>query len=392
MEEVVIVEAVRTAVGKFGGSLAGFSASDLGAKVISALLERSAVAPEQVEEVIMGNVLTGGAGMNPARQATLKAGLPIQTPAMTVNKVCGSGLKSVHLAVQALRCDDAEVIIAGGQESMSRAPHVLPNSREGVRMGEWKMLDSMIIDGLWDVFNDYHMGCTAENLAERYRITREDQDRFAAESQQKTEVAQKAGHFKAEIVSVEIPQKKGEPVLFDTDEFPRHGTTVETLAGLKPAFSKNGTVTAGNASGINDGAAAVLLMTGSRARALGIEPMARIVAYANAGVDPAVMGTGPIPATRRCLQKAGWTIDDLDLIEANEAFAAQALTVNRELGWDTSKVNVSGGAIALGHPIGASGARILVTLLHGMQRLGARRGLATLCIGGGQGVAIAVER
>ena len=392
MEEVVIVEAVRTAVGKFGGSLAGFSASDLGAKVISALLERSAVAPEQVEEVIMGNVLTGGAGMNPARQATLKAGLPIQTPAMTVNKVCGSGLKSVHLAVQALRCDDAEVIVAGGQESMSRAPHVLPNSREGVRMGEWKMLDSMITDGLWDVFNDYHMGCTAENLAERYRITREDQDRFAAESQQKTEVAQKAGHFKAEIVSVEIPQKKGEPVLFDTDEFPRHGTTVETLAGLKPAFSKNGTVTAGNASGINDGAAAVLLMTGSRARALGIEPMARIVAYANAGVDPAVMGTGPIPATRRCLQKAGWTIDDLDLIEANEAFAAQALTVNRELGWDTSKVNVSGGAIALGHPIGASGARILVTLLHGMQRLGARRGLATLCIGGGQGVAIAVER
>ena len=392
MEEVVIVEAVRTAVGKFGGSLAGFSASDLGAKVISALLERSAVAPEQVEEVIMGNVLTGGAGMNPARQATLKAGLPIQTPAMTVNKVCGSGLKSVHLAVQALRCDDAEVIVAGGQESMSRAPHVLPNSREGVRMGEWKMLDSMITDGLWDVFNDYHMGCTAENLAERYRITREDQDRFAAESQQKTEVAQKAGHFKAEIVSVEIPQKKGEPVLFDTDEFPRHGTTVETLAGLKPAFSKNGTVTAGNASGINDGAAAVLLMTGSRARTLGIEPMARIVAYANAGVDPAVMGTGPIPATRRCLQKAGWTIDDLDLIEANEAFAAQALTVNRELGWDTSKVNVSGGAIALGHPIGASGARILVTLLHGMQRLGARRGLATLCIGGGQGVAIAVER
>lgn len=392
MEEVFIVEAVRTPVGKFGGALAGFSASDLGAKVISAVLERSGVAPDRVEEAIMGNVLTGGAGMNPARQAALKAGLPIQTPAMTVNKVCGSGLKSVHLAVQALCCGDAELIVAGGQESMSRAPHVLPNSREGVRMGEWKMVDSMISDGLWDVFNDYHMGCTAENLAERYSITREDQDQFAAESQQKTESAQKAGHFKAEIVPVKIPQKKGEPIVFDADEFPRHGTTVETLAGLKPAFSQNGTVTAGNASGINDGAAALLLITGSQARALGIEPMARVVAYANAGVDPAVMGTGPIPATRRCLQKAGWTVDDLDLIEANEAFAAQALTVNRELGWDTSKVNVSGGAIALGHPIGASGARILVTLLHGMQRLGSRRGLATLCIGGGQGVAIAVER
>jgi acetyl-CoA C-acetyltransferase len=311
---------------------------------------------------------------------------------MTINKVCGSGLKSVHLATQAIRCGDADIIVAGGQENMSRAPHVLPNSRDGQRMGDWALVDSMIIDGLWDIFNAYHMGCTAENLADRYGLTREEQDAFAAASQQKTEAAQKAGRFKDEIVPVEIPQRKGEPIVFDTDEFPRHGTTAEALGKLRPAFRKDGTVTAGNASGINDGAAAVVVASARKAKELGLTPLARIAGYGNAGVDPAYMGIGPVPATRLCLSKAGWTLDDLDLVEANEAFAAQALSVNKELGWDTAKINVNGGAIALGHPIGASGTRILVTLLHEMQKREVSKGLATLCIGGGQGVAIAIER
>ncbi len=392
MEDVVIVAAARTAVGKFSGTLANLPASALGTRVIGALLERSALRPEQVDEVILGQVLTAAVGMNPARQASLGAGLPIEVPAMTINKVCGSGLKSLHLAAQAIRCGDADVVVAGGQENMSMAPHCLPNSRNGAKMGDWAMVDSMIKDGLWDIFNDYHMGCTAENLCQKYGITREEQDAFAAASQQKTEAAQKAGRFKDEIVPVAIPQRKGEPLVFDADEFPRHGTTVETLAKLRPAFKDDGTVTAGNASGINDGAAGVILTSAAKARELGLEPLARIAAYASAGVDPALMGIGPVPATRRCLDKAGWTIDDLDLIEANEAFAAQAIAVNRELGWDTGRVNVNGGAIALGHPIGASGARILVTLLHEMLKRDSHKGLATLCIGGGQGVAIALER
>lgn len=392
MEEVVIVAAGRTATGKFGGTLANIPASALGAKVIAALLQRSGLKPNQIDEVILGQVLTAGVGMNPARQAAIQAGLPVEVPATTINKVCGSGLKAVHLAAQAIKSGDAEIVVAGGQESMSLAPHVLPKSREGMRMGNWEMVDSMINDGLWDVFNSYHMGCTAENLVKKYEITRQEQDEFAAASQQKTEAAQKSGAFKDEIVPVEIPQKKGPPLAFDTDEFPRHGTTVEALAKLRPAFSTDGTVTAGNASGINDAAAAVIVTSARRAAELGLAPMARVVAYANAGVDPSIMGTGPIPATRRCLKKAGWTVDDLDLIEANEAFASQAIAVNRDLGWDLSKVNVNGGAIALGHPIGASGARILVTLLYSMIHRNARRGLATLCIGGGQGVAIAVER
>jgi acetyl-CoA C-acetyltransferase len=376
MQEVVIVAAGRTAIGKFGGTLANISASALGAKVIAALLQRSGLKPDQIDEVILGQVLTGGAGMNPARQAAIQAGLPVEVPAMTINKVCGSGLKAVHLAAQAIKSGDAEIVIAGGQEGMSLAPHVLPKSREG----------------LWDIFNNYHMGCTAENLVKKYEITRQEQDEFAAASQQKAEAAQKSGAFKDEIVPIELPQKKGPPLVFDTDEFPRHGTTVGALSTLRPAFSKDGTVTAGNASGINDAAAAVVVTSARRAKELGLAPMARIVAYANAGVDPSIMGTGPIPATRRCLEKAGWTVDNLDLIEANEAFASQAISVNRDLGFDLSKVNVNGGAIALGHPIGASGARILVTLLYSMIHRNARRGLATLCIGGGQGVAIAVER
>ena len=392
MEEVVIVAACRTAIGKFGGTLANIPASALGAKVIAALLQRSGLKPDRIDEVILGQVLTAGVGMNPARQAAIQAGLPVEVPAMTINKVCGSGLKAVHLAAQAIKSGDAEIVVAGGQESMSLTPHVLPKSREGMRMGNWEMVDSMINDGLWDIFNNYHMGCTAENLVKKYEITRQEQDEFAAASQQKTEAAQKSGAFKDEIVPIEIPQKKGPPLVFDTDEFPRHGTTVEALSKLRPAFSKDGTVTAGNASGINDAAAAMIVTSARRAADLGLAPMARIVAYANAGVDPSIMGTGPIPATRRCLAKAGWTVDDLDLIEANEAFASQAISVNRDLGWDLNKVNVNGGATALGHPIGASGARILVTLLYSMIHRKARRGLATLCIGGGQGVAIAVER
>ena len=391
-EDVVIVAAGRTAVGTFGGGLSQIPGSSLGAKVIVGLLERSGVKPEQIDEVIMGQILTGGAGQNPARQAAIEAGLPVSVPALTINKVCGSGLKSVHLGMQAIRCGDANIVVAGGQESMSLAPHVLPKSRVGTKMGDWAMKDSMIVDGLWDAFNQYHMGNTAENIVRKYEIDRGEQDQFAASSQQKAEAAQKAERFKDEIIPVEIPQRKGEPIVFDTDEFPRHGTTAEGLAKLRPAFEKQGTVTPGNASGVNDGAAAVIMMTESTAKKLGLKSMARVVAFASAGVDPAIMGTGPIPASRRCLEKAGWQIDDLDLIEANEAFAAQAISVNRDLGWDTSKVNVNGGAIALGHPIGASGARILVTLLYEMKRRDAHRGLATLCIGGGQGVALAVER
>ncbi len=391
MEEVVIVGALRTAVGKFGGSVAKVPAADLGAQVIKALVAASGIAPSQVSEVLMGQVLTAGCGQNPARQASIRAGLPDSVPAMTVGKVCGSGLKATHLAAQAIRCGDADVIIAGGQENMSATPHLLAGARDGIRMGDAKLIDSMIVDGLWDVYNNYHMGTTAENIARQYGISRPEQDAFAAASQQKAEAAQKAGRFKDEIVPVEIVGKKG-TVRFDTDEYIRAGTTAEALAELKPAFSKDGTVTAGNASGINDGAAAVLMMSGSRARELGLRPMARIKAYSSAGVDPKVMGMGPVPASQLCLKKAGWTHADLDLMEINEAFAAQAIGVNREMGWDTSKINVNGGAIAIGHPIGASGCRILVTLLHEMARRGVNRGLASLCIGGGMGVALAVER
>jgi acetyl-CoA C-acetyltransferase len=392
MENVVIVAAARTAIGSFGGSLAGVPASTLGATVISALLERTGIKPDEVDEVILGQVLTAGAGQNPARQAAIKAGLPVTVPAMTINKVCGSGLKAVHLAVQAIRCGDAEIVIAGGQENMSFAPHVVPSSRNGTKMGDWVLKDSMIVDGLWDAFTDVHMGTTAENIVKKFGLTRGDQDALAAASQQRAEAAQKAKRFADEIVPVSIPQKKGEPVVVDTDEFPRHGTTVEGLAKLRPAFDSAGSVTAGNASGINDGAAAVVVMSESKAKELRLKPLACVAAYASAGVEPAIMGTGPIPATERCLAKAGWTIDQLDLVEANEAFAAQAVSVNRSLGWDPAKVNVNGGAIALGHPIGASGARILVTLLHEMIKRDAHKGLATLCIGGGQGVALAVSR
>ncbi|MGQ0593021.1 MAG: acetyl-CoA C-acetyltransferase [Gammaproteobacteria bacterium] len=392
MSDVVIVAAGRTAIGSFGGGLSNIPAATLGAKVIAALLSRTGIPPDAVEDVILGQVLTAGVGMNPARQAAIGAGLPHAVPCMTINKVCGSGLKAVALAAQAVRAGDAEIAIAGGQENMSLAPHVLPGSRNGQKMGEWKLVDTMINDGLWDIFNNIHMGITAENIVRKYRITREEQDAFAALSQQNAEAAQKAGRFKDEIIPVEIPQKKGDPIVFDTDEFPRHGTTAESLGKLRPAFDKEGTVTAGNASGINDGAAAVIVTSAARAKALGLTPLCRIAAYATAGVDPAIMGTGPIPATRRCLEKAGWKVEDLDLIEANEAFAAQAISVNRDLGWDLAKVNVNGGAIALGHPIGASGARVLCSLLYELKRRDAHRGLATLCIGGGQGIALAVER
>ncbi len=392
MTDVVIVSAARTAVGKFGGSLAKIAAPELGASVIRAVLERAGVKPEQVSEVILGQVLTAGSGQNPARQALIAAGLPNAVPGMTINKVCGSGLKAVLLAANAVVAGDAEIVVAGGQENMSAAPHVLPGSRDGFRMGDAKLVDSMIVDGLWDVYNKYHMGITAENVAKEYGITREAQDQFAALSQNKAEAAQKAGRFDDEIVPIEIPQRKGEPLRFATDEFVRHGVTAESLAGLKPAFAKEGTVTAANASGINDGAAAVLVMSAKKAEALGLEPLARIKAYANAGVDPSVMGMGPVPASRRCLERAGWSVGDLDLMEINEAFAAQALAVHKQMGWDTSKVNVNGGAIAIGHPIGASGCRILVTLLHEMLKRDAKRGLASLCIGGGMGVALALER
>jgi len=392
MEQVVIVAAGRTAIGSFSGALAGVPASTLGAQVISTLLARSGIRPDEVDEVILGQVLTAGTGQNPARQAAIRAGIPETVPSLTINKVCGSGLKAVHLAAQAIRCGDAEMVVAGGQENMSLSPHVLQGSRTGAKMGDWTLKDSMIVDGLWDAFNDVHMGITAENIVRRETISRDEQDRFAAQSQQRAEAAQKAGRFRDEIVPVAIPQRKGDPVVVDTDEFPRHGTTAEGLGKLRPAFEATGTVTAGNASGINDGAAVVIVTSERKAKALGLRPLACVAAYASAGVDPAVMGTGPIPATRRCLERAGWTVDELDLIEANEAFAAQAIAVNRDLGWNLDKVNVNGGAIALGHPIGASGARILVSLLYEMARRDARKGLATLCIGGGQGVALAVAR
>lgn len=392
MTNVVIVDAIRTPIGSFGGALATLPASRLGALLIKALVERNKLAADEVDEVILGQILTAGTGQNPARQAAIEAGLPHECPSMTINKLCGSGLKAVHLAAQAIKCGDADVVIAGGQENMSAAPHLLSNSRDGQRMGDWPLRDSMLVDGLMDAFNDYHMGVTAENIAKKYQFSRDDQDAFAAASQQKTEKAQADGVFTDEVIPVEIPQRRGDPVVFDRDEYPKAGITAEGLAKLRPAFDREGTVTAGNASGINDGAAAVLVMSADKAAALGLEPMANITAYSSAGVDPAIMGTGPIPATRKCLEKAGWTVDDLDLIESNEAFAAQSMSVNHDLEWDTSKVNISGGAIALGHPVGASGARVLVTLLHGMKRTGAKRGLATLCIGGGQGVALAVER
>ncbi|MFC0711772.1 acetyl-CoA C-acetyltransferase [Azorhizophilus paspali] len=392
MKEVVIVAATRTAVGSFQGSLASIPAAELGAAVIRRLLEQTKLDGGQVDEVILGQVLTAGVGQNPSRQAVIKAGLPYTVPAMTLNKVCGSGLKALHLATQAIRCGDADVIIAGGQENMSLSPYVLPGARTGLRMGHANLIDSMIQDGLWDVFNDYHMGITAENLVEKFGISREEQDAFAAASQQKAVAAIEAGHFRSQITPISIPQRKGDPIIFDTDEQPRAETTLEALSKLKPAFKKDGSVTAGNASSINDGAAAVLLMSAEKARSLGLPALVRIKAYANAAVDPAIMGIGPVSATRRCLEKAGWNLDELDLIEANEAFAAQSLSVSKELGWDASKVNVNGGAIAIGHPIGASGCRILVTLVHEMIRRDAKKGLATLCIGGGQGVALAVER
>jgi len=391
-ESVVIVAAARTAVGSFNGSLAGISAADLGAIVIRDLLKKTNLAPEAIDEVILGQVLTASTGQNPARQAVIKAGLPQTTPALTINKVCGSGLKAVQLAAQAIKCGDADVIIAGGQENMSQAPHALPNSRNGQRMGDWQMTDTMIKDGLWCAFNDYHMGITAENVADRYEISRDEQDTFALRSQNLAEEAQAAGRFQEEIVPVEIPQRKGDPIVFQEDEFIRKGATIEGIQKVRPAFKKDGSVTAANASGINDGAAAVVVMSASKARELGLTPLATVKAYASAGVDPAIMGTGPIPSTQKCLEKAGWTVSDLDLIEANEAFAAQALGVAKELQWDDSKVNVNGGAIAIGHPIGASGCRVLVTLLHEMKRRDAKKGLATLCIGGGLGVALAVER
>ncbi len=391
-ENVVIVAAGRTAIGTFGGSLSGIPAPDLAATVIRALLEKNSIDPAEVDELLLGNVLSAGLGQNPARQASIKAGIPDGVPSMTVSKVCGSGNKAVHLAAQSIKCGDNALVIAGGMENMSASPHVLPNSRKGTMMGDWKMKDSMIVDGLWDAFNDVHMGITAENIAEKYGITREEQDTFATASQNKAEAAQNAGKFNDEIIPVEIPQRKGDPIVFDTDEFPRHGCTVEALGKLRPAFKKDGTVTAGSASGINDGAAIVILASESKAKELGLTPLATVTAYASAGVDPAIMGTGPIPASKRCLEKAGWSVDDLDLVEANEAFAAQAISVNRDMGWDTSKVNVNGGAIALGHPIGASGCRILVTLLHEMIRSDAKKGIATLCIGGGQGAAVAIER
>jgi acetyl-CoA C-acetyltransferase len=392
MQDVVIVAATRTAIGSFQGSLAGVPAVELGAAVIKRLLEQSGLDGSEVDEVILGHVLTAGAGQNTARQAAIKAGLPHAVPALTLNKVCGSGLKALHLGAQAIRCGDADVIIAGGMENMSQAPYVMPAARTGQRMGHGKLIDSMIQDGLWDAFNDYHMGITAENLVDKYAISREEQDAFAAASQQKAVAAIEAGRFADEITPILIPSRKGEPVSFASDEQPRAGTTAESLGKLKPAFKKDGSVTAGNASSLNDGAAAVLLMSADKAKALGLPVLARIAAYANAGVDPAIMGIGPVSATRRCLDKAGWQLADLDLIEANEAFAAQALSVGKELGWDAAKVNVNGGAIALGHPIGASGCRVLVTLLHEMIKRDAQKGLATLCIGGGQGVALAIER
>ncbi|QBE63648.1 acetyl-CoA C-acetyltransferase [Pseudoduganella lutea] len=391
MDDVVIVAAARTAVGKFGGSLAKIPAADLGAHVIKGLLAQTGIDPNLVSEVILGQVLTAGVGQNPGRQAVIKSGLPNAIPGYTINKVCGSGLKATFLAAQAIKAGDSDIIIAGGQENMSASPHVLNGSRDGFRMGDVKMTDTMIVDGLWDVYNQYHMGITAENVAKKYEISRTQQDEFALQSQLKAEAAQKEGKFKDEILPLEIAQKKG-TIVFDSDEYVKAGSTIEGLQGLRPAFNKEGSVTAGNASGINDGAAAVMMMSASKAKELGLKPLARVKAYASSGLDPAYMGMGPVPASKLALKKAGWSPQDLDLLEINEAFAAQACAVNQEMGWDTSKINVNGGAIAIGHPIGASGARILVTLLHEMVRRDAKKGLASLCIGGGMGVALAVER
>jgi acetyl-CoA C-acetyltransferase len=390
--DIVIVAATRTAVGKFGGSLAKVPATELGAAVIQELLKRAKLSGDQIGEVIMGQVLTAGVGQNPARQALIKSGMPNAVPAMTINVVCGSGLKAVMLGAQAIRDGDSDIVIAGGQESMSLAPHVLPNSRDGMRMGDWKLVDSMIVDGLWDVYNQYHMGVTAENVAKKFAVSREAQDALALGSQQKAAAAQDAGKFKDEIVPFSIAQKKGDPIIFAADEFINRKSNAEVLAGLRPAFDKAGSVTAGNASGLNDGAAGVVLMTAQRAAQLGLPVLGRIASYATSGLDPATMGMGPVNASRKALERAGWKPGDLDLLEINEAFAAQACAVNTEMGWDTSKVNVNGGAIAIGHPIGASGCRILVTLLHEMQRRDAKKGIASLCIGGGMGVALTIER
>ena len=392
MEDIVIVSAARTAVGKFGGALAKTPATELGAIVIREAIARAGVSSDQIGEVIMGQVLAAGVGQNPARQASMKAGVAKETPALTINAVCGSGLKAVMLAAQAVAWGDSEIVVAGGQESMSMAPHVLPGSRDGQRMGDWKLIDTMIVDGLWDVYNQYHMGITAENVAKAYGITRDMQDALALGSQQKAAAAQDAGKFVDEIVGVSLAQKKGDPILFNADEYLNRKTNAEALAGLRPAFDKAGSVTAGNASGLNDGAAAVVVMTAKKAAALGLKPLARIAAFGTSGLDPATMGMGPVPASRKALQRAGWNAADVDLFELNEAFAAQACAVNKELGIDPAKVNVNGGAIAIGHPIGASGCRILVTLLHEMQRRDAKKGLAALCIGGGMGVSLALER
>ena len=392
MQDIVIVSAARTAVGKFGGTLAKTPAPELGAAVIKALLERTGLAPDQVGEVILGQVLAAGAGQNPARQALLKSGIAKESPALTINAVCGSGLKAVMLAAQAVAWGDSEIVIAGGQENMSASPHVLLGSRDGQRMGDWKMVDSMIVDGLWDVYNQYHMGITAENVAKAHGITRDMQDALALASQQKAAAAQDAGKFTDEIVPFSIAQKKGDPLVFAADEYLNRKTNAEALAGLRPAFDKAGGVTAGNASGLNDGAAAVMVMTAKKAAALGLTPLGRIASFATSGLDPALMGMGPVPASQKALARAGWSAADLDLLEINEAFAAQACAVNQQMGWDTSKVNVNGGAIAIGHPIGASGCRILVTLLHEMQRRNAKKGIASLCIGGGMGVALTIER
>ena len=392
MQDIVIVSAARTAVGKFGGALAKTPAPELGAAVIKALLARTGLAPDQVGEVIMGQVLTAGAGQNPARQALLKSGIAKESPALTINAVCGSGLKAVMLAAQAVAWGDSEIVIAGGQENMSASPHVLLGSRDGQRMGDWKMVDSMIVDGLWDVYNQYHMGITAENVAKAHGITRDMQDALALASQQKAAAAQDAGRFTDEIVPFSMAQKKGDPLVFSADEYLNRKTNAEARAGLRPAFDKAGGVTAGNASGLNDGAAAVMVMTAKKAAALGLTPLGRIASFATSGLDPALMGMGPVPASQKALARAGWSAADLDLLEINEAFAAQACAVNQQMGWDTSKVNVNGGAIAIGHPIGASGCRILVTLLHEMQRRNAKKGIASLCIGGGMGVALTIER
>ncbi|QPF72868.1 acetyl-CoA C-acetyltransferase [Roseateles sp. DAIF2] len=390
--DIVIVAAARTAIGKFGGTLAKTPASELGAAVVQDLLRRAQLEGGQVGELILGQVLQAGTGQNPARQTVIKSGLPNTIPAMTINKVCGSGLKAVMLAAQAIRDGDSEIIIAGGQESMSLAPHVLPGSRDGQRMGDWKLVDTMIVDGLWDVYNQYHMGITAENVAKKHGVSREAQDALALASQLKAAAAQDAGRFNDEIVPFSIAQKKGDPIVFDKDEFINRKTNAEALAGLRPAFDKAGSVTAGNASGLNDGAAGLVVMSAKKAASLGLTPLARIASYASAGLDPALMGMGPVPAAKKALERAGWKPQDLDLLEINEAFAAQACAVHQEMGWDLSKVNVNGGAIALGHPIGASGARILVTLLHEMVKRDAKKGIASLCIGGGMGVALTVER